>query len=138
MTTINRKVATAVGVFVLGSLSSVATAQAAGFNTTELAGGYQLAATEASCGAEKAKASTDKAKEAKCGADQAKAAAEKAKEGKCGEGKCGGDKAKAMMDAKVADKKAAVTDQAKDVAAKAKEGKCGEGKCGEGKCGGMN
>ena len=44
--------------------------------------------------------------EGKCGGDKAKA------EGKCGEGKCGGDKAGA-------------------------EGKAmGEGKCGEGKCGG--
>ena len=41
--------------------------------------------------------------EGKCGGEKAKAT----KEGKCGEGKCGGDKAKA-----------------------AKEGKCGEGKCG--------
>lgn len=126
MTTINRKVTAAVGVFVLGSLSSMASLQAMDFSATELIGGYQLAATEAACGADKSK-TDDKAKEAKCGADKAKATADKAKEGKCGEGKCGGDKAKA-----------AATEKAKDTTEKAKEGKCGEGKCGEGKCGGMN
>jgi len=126
MSTNNRKMTTAVGVFVLGSLSSIGAVQAMDFNAAELSGGYQLAATEASCGADKTK-SDDKAKEAKCGADKAKAGAEKAKEGKCGEGKCGGDKAKD-----------AAKDKAKDTTEKAKEGKCGEGKCGEGKCGGMN
>ncbi|MFN6969524.1 MAG: hypothetical protein ACK4NN_01605 [Rheinheimera sp.] len=123
MSTTNRKMTTAVGVFVLGSLSSIGAVQAMDFSATELAGGYQLAVTEASCGADKTK-TDDKAKEAKCGADKAQTA-EKAKEGKCGEGKCGGDKA-------------AVKDKAKDTTEKAKEGKCGEGKCGEGKCGGMN
>ena len=55
--------------------------------------------------------------EGKCGGDKAKA------EGKCGEGKCGGDKAKA--EGKCGGDKAAA------------EGKAmGEGKCGEGKCGG--
>jgi uncharacterized low-complexity protein len=131
MTTINRKVTTAVGVFVLGSLSSMGTAQAIDFSATELSGGYQLAATEASCGADKAK-TDDKAKEAKCGADKAKATAEKATEGKCGEGKCGEGKCGADKAT------AAAKDQAKDTTEKAKEGKCGEGKCGEGKCGGMN
>lgn len=126
MTTINRKVTTAVGVFVLGSLSSIGSVQAIDFSATELSGGYQLAATEAACGADKSK-TDDKSKEAKCGADKAKATADKAKEGKCGEGKCGGDKATA-----------AAKDKAKDTTEKAKEGKCGEGKCGEGKCGGMN
>jgi len=110
MTTVNRKMVSAVGVFVLGSIATVGTAQAAGFQATELTSGYQLAAMEASCGADKAK-------------DKAKDTAEKAKEGKCGEGKCGADKAK---------------DKAKDTAEKAKEGKCGEGKCGEGKCGGIS
>ena len=124
MTTVNRKMVTAVGVFVLGSMATVGAANATGFHATELTGGYQLAAMEASCGADKAK-TDDKAKEGKCGegkcgADKAKAA-DKAQEGKCGEGKCGADKAKA-----------------KDTTEKAKEGKCGEGKCGEGKCGGMN
>jgi uncharacterized low-complexity protein len=82
MTTVNRKMVTAVGVFVLGSMATVGSAQATGFQATELAGGYQLAAMEAACGADKAK--TD----------------DKAKEGKCGEGKCGGDKAKAADKAK--------------------------------------
>lgn len=118
MTTTNRKMASAVGVFVLGSLATVGAVNANGFQATELAGGYQLVAMEAACGADKAK-TDDKSKEAKCGADKAKTTADKAKEGKCGEGKCGGDKAK-------------------DTTEKAKEGKCGEGKCGEGKCGGMN
>jgi uncharacterized low-complexity protein len=136
MTTINRKVATAVGVFVLGSLSSVGVAQANAFSATELSGGYQLAAAEAACGADKAKTTADKAKEAKCGADKAKATADKAKEGKCGEGKCGADKAKAAAD-KAKEAKCGA-DKAKATADKAKEGKCGEGKCGEGKCGGMN
>jgi len=55
--------------------------------------------------------------EGKCGGDKAKA------EGKCGEGKCGGDKAKA--EGKCGGDKADA------------EGKAmGEGKCGEGKCGG--
>ncbi len=54
---------------------------------------------------------------------------------KAAEGKCGGNKAKAMEEGKCGGDKAA--------AAKAKDGKCGEGKCGanktktkEGKCGG--
>jgi uncharacterized low-complexity protein len=111
MTTVNRKMVTAVGAFVLGSLATVGTANATGFQATELAGGYQLAAMEAACGADKAKSD------------------DKAKEGKCGEGKCGADKAKAADKAETKDK--ATTE-------KAKEGKCGEGKCGEGKCGGMN
>ncbi len=88
MTTVNRKMVSAVGAFVLGSMATVGVASASGFQATELAAGYQLAAMEASCGADKTKAG-DKAKEAKCGADKAKAAADKAKEGKCGEGKCG-------------------------------------------------
>jgi uncharacterized low-complexity protein len=113
MNTTQRKVVSTVGAFVLGSLATVSTANATGFQATELVAGYQLAAMEASCGADKAK-TDDKAK-----------AADKAKEGKCGEGKCGGDKA--------ADK-----EKAKDTTEKATEGKCGEGKCGEGKCGGMN
>ena len=54
-------------------------------------------------------------------------------EGKCGEGKCGGDKAKAETEGKCGGDKAE------------SEGKCGgdkdkattEGKCGEGKCGGQ-
>ncbi|HSG10799.1 MAG TPA: hypothetical protein VLB10_03530 [Gammaproteobacteria bacterium] len=62
--------------------------------------------------------------EGKCGGDKAKAT----KEGKCGEGKCGGDKDRGCS----------------EEAKAAKEGKCGgdkakamkEGKCGEGKCGG--
>jgi len=120
MTTINRKMVTAVGAFVLGSMATVGAANATGFQATELVAGYQLAAMEASCGADKTK-TDDKAKEGKCGegkcgegkcgGDKAKAgAADKAKEGKCGEGKCGGDKPK---------------DAAKDTAEKAKEGKCG-------------
>ncbi|WP_306518749.1 hypothetical protein [Rheinheimera sp.] len=122
MSTFNKKVVSAVGVLVLGSITTAVSATT--FQATELAAGYQLSAAEAACGADKAK-TDDKSKEAKCGADKA-ATADKAKEGKCGEGKCGGDK---MAD-KATDK-AATTD-------KAKEGKCGEGKCGEGKCGGMN
>ena len=55
MTTVNRKMVTAVGVFVLGSMTTVGAANATGFQATELAGGYQLAAMEASCGADKAK-----------------------------------------------------------------------------------
>jgi uncharacterized low-complexity protein len=71
--------------------------------------------------------------EGKCGGDKAKAV----KEGKCGEGKCGGDKAK--KEGKCGgDKDRGCSEEAKA----AKEGKCGEGKCGgdkakkEGKCGG--
>ena len=44
---------------------------------------------------------------------------------KCGEGKCGGDNAKAS-----------VSDKADEAKADVKDAKCGEGKCGEGKCGG--
>jgi uncharacterized low-complexity protein len=103
MTTVNRKMGTAVGAFVLGSLATVSVANATGFQATELAAGYQLVAMEASCGADKTKAD-DKAKEGKCGADKAKAVAkdkakdttEKAKEGKCGEGKCGEGKCGGM------------------------------------------
>ncbi|WP_333797675.1 HvfA family oxazolone/thioamide-modified RiPP metallophore [Rheinheimera sp.] len=122
MNMLHKKVVSAVGVLVLGSISTAASANT--FQATELAAGYQLSAAEASCGADKVK--TDgKSKEAKCGADKA----DKAKEGKCGEGKCGEGKCGAE---KMADKAA---DKATD---KTKEGKCGEGKCGEGKCGGMN
>ncbi|MDH5514432.1 MAG: hypothetical protein OEY45_04665 [Gammaproteobacteria bacterium] len=73
--------------------------------------------------------------EGKCGGEKAKAT----KEGKCGEGKCGGDKAK--KEGKCGgDKDRGCSEEAKA----AKEGKCGgdkakamkEGKCGEGKCGG--
>ena len=67
------------------------------------------------------------AAEGKCGGDKAKAMAE----GKCGgdkakamtEGKCGGDKAKAMTEGKCGG------DKAKGKA----EGKCGKGKCGANK-----
>lgn len=124
MNMMNKKVVSAMGALMLGSIAVANNANAATFQATELAAGYQLSAAEAACGADKAK-TDDKSKEAKCGADKA-ATADKAKEGKCGEGKCGGDKA--------ADK---TTDKAA-TADKAKEGKCGEGKCGEGKCGGMN
>jgi uncharacterized low-complexity protein len=97
----NKTTAVAVSALVLGSLSTLSlSANANPFSAEQLNAGYQLASTEASCGA-------DKAKEAKCGEDKAKD-----KEAKCGEGKCGGDK----KDAK--DKE------------KTKEAKCGEGKCG--------
>lgn len=104
---------------VLASLATLAAGSTTTFAATEMAAGYEVAAMEASCGADKQKTeNTDKAKEGKCG------------EGKCGEGKCGGDKAAAAD-------------------GKAKEGKCGEGKCGgdkkdaaakgkEGKCGGAH
>lgn len=125
MNMMNKKVVSAMGALMLSSIAVANNANAATFQATEMAAGYQLSAAEAACGADKAK-TDDKNKEAKCGADKA-ATSDKAKEGKCGEGKCGegkcgGDKA--------ADKAA--------TADKAKEGKCGEGKCGEGKCGGMN
>ena len=84
------------------------------FATTELQGGYKIAANhegkcgEGKCGGDKKSDSEGKCGEGKCGGDK------KAEgEGKCGEGKCGGDK-KASGDKKAE----------------------GEGKCGEGKCGG--
>ena len=95
---------------VLASLATLTAGSTAAFAATEMAAGYEVAAMEASCGADKQKTeNTDKATEGKCGegkcgGDNA-AADDKAKEGKCGEGKCGGDK--------------------KDAAAKGKEGKCG-------------
>ena len=45
----------AAGAFVLGSIMSAGVVQAATFQATELAVGYELSATEASCGADKAK-----------------------------------------------------------------------------------
>lgn len=94
---------------VLASLATLTAGSSAAFAATTLDTGYEVAALEASCGADKKKTEQT----------------DKAKEGKCGEGKCGGDKAKDDT---------AAGDKAAD--AKAKEGKCGEGKCGEGKCGG--
>lgn len=95
---------------VLASLATLTASSGAVFAATTLDTGYEAAAMEASCGADKNKTeNTDKVKEGKCG------------EGKCGEGKCGGDKAA----------------DAKD---KSAEGKCGadkkDGKAKEGKCGG--
>jgi uncharacterized low-complexity protein len=78
--------------FLATSVAPIVSADVNPFSATQLNTGYDLAnygAHEGSCGGDKA----DKAD----------------KEGKCGEGKCGGDKAKAKA---------------------GKEGKCGEGKCG--------
>jgi len=100
---------------VLASLATFTVGSTTAFAAMNMDAGYEVAAMEAACGADKQKTeSTDKAKEGKCGegkcgGDKA-AAGDKAKEGKCGEGKCGGDK--------------------KSADDKAKEGKCGEGKCG--------
>lgn len=92
----------ALGAMVLASMAAVSVpAHAQLFQAAELVAGYELAATEAACGGDKAK--TD-------------GAADKAKEGKCGEGKCGGDKA------------AAGTDKAKEGKCggdKSKEASCG-------------
>lgn len=89
---------------VLASLATLTASSGAVFAATTLDTGYEAAAMEASCGADKNKTeSTDKAKE-----------------GKCGEGKCGGDKA---ADAK--DKSAEGKCGADKKDAKAKEGKCG-------------
>ncbi len=95
---------------VLASLATVTVASGTAFAAVPMGAGYEVAAMEAACGADKQKTDTaDKAKEAKCGeakcgADN-KATADKAKEGKCGEGKCGADK--------------------KSTTDKAKEAKCG-------------
>ena len=73
------------------------------FATTELQGGYKLAAHhEGKCG--EGKCGGEKKSEGKCGEGKC-GGGDKKSEGKCGEGKCGGG-----------DKKS--------------EGKCGEGKCG--------
>jgi len=80
---------------VLASLATFTVGSSAAFAAVALDTGYEVAAMEASCGADKQKTeSTDKAKEGKCGegkcgGDKAKTS-DKAKEGKCGEGKCGG------------------------------------------------
>lgn len=95
---------------VLASLATFTVGTGTAFAAVNMDAGYEVAAMEAACGADKQKAdSADKTKEAKCGAEKA-AAADKAKEGKCGEAKCG------------ADKKAA---DAKKSGDKAKEGSCG-------------
>lgn len=95
---------------VLASLATFTVGTGTAFAAVNMDAGYEVAAMEAACGADKQNTeSTDKAKEGKCGADKA-AAGDKAKEGKCGEGKCG------------ADKKAA---DAKKSGDKAKEGSCG-------------
>jgi len=87
----------ALNALVLASLATVAVAGGTAFAAVPMTAGYEVAAMEAACGADKQKTdNADKAKEAKCGegkcgADK-KATEDKAKEGKCGEGKCGGDK----------------------------------------------
>ena len=100
---------------VLASLATFTVGSGTAFAAVNMNAGYEVAAMEAACGADKQKTeSTDKAKEGKCGEGKCggdKAAdGDKAKEGKCGEGKCG------------ADKKAADAKKSTD---KAKEASCG-------------
>jgi uncharacterized low-complexity protein len=88
------------------------------FATTELQGGYKVAAHhgEGKCGEGKCGEGKKAASEGKCGEGK-----KKASEGKCGEGSCG-EGHKSANEGKCGESKSMKTS--------------GEGKCGEGKCGG--
>ncbi len=72
------------------SLATMAVAEQATFQMTELSSGYKVAMGEGKCGEGKCggekKSSEGKCGEGKCGGEK------KSSEGKCGEGKCGGEK----------------------------------------------
>jgi len=130
------KTAFIIGTTIATAAMSTAMADSNPFAISDLSSGYMNVAEADSMQENMGKMKEASCGEGKCGANKAKTMMEKKAEGKCGE-----NKTKTMMEKQTADKVEKITEGAcgtDKTMGKMKEGSCGEGKGKEGSCGVMN